>query len=249
MLLRDGADGVETLLLERRASGDFGGAWVFPGGLVEPSDTSARMQARVDGLAAAEANARLSVAADGLAYWIAAIRECFEESGVLIARRADGVSGWPEAAELGNWRRRVDGGEASFVEFCEAAGLVPDVRALTYASHWTTPAHFPRRYSTRFFVAHAPAGARGRADGRETVASSWVRPTDVLERFTGDRRRLPLPTAENLKVLAGHASVDDAIASFAAQPALRIPEITPARTQTRDGVRLTLTTRYPDTDG
>jgi 8-oxo-dGTP pyrophosphatase MutT (NUDIX family) len=216
MLVRD-ADGpeLEVFMLRRNLEAPFmGGAYVFPGGAVDVDDRAPDMLARCRGRDDSTASAALGLPAGGLGFWVAAIREAFEEAGVLLARSA--VTGLPvdlgdasRAARLEATRRAVGRGERSFLEVVEEEDLVLDVGALHLFSHWITPAGAPRRYDTWFYVAAAPDGHAYLHDDGETVASVWIHPQDALERAEGGELDLILPTMRNLEQLARFSSARD----------------------------------------
>ncbi len=175
ILLRSGPGGLETLLLQRTKNAVFlGGAYVFPGGAIDASDAEAR---RVVGLTDAQASARLGLASGGLAYYVAAVRECFEEAGVLLTcdARGEPVSA-DRAQKLMAYRHRP------FLEVLDAEDLYIPANALAYYGHWITAAGRPRRFDTRFFVALAPEGQQGAHDANETVHDVWISPREALER-------------------------------------------------------------------
>ena len=174
------------------------GMYVFPGGRVDEVDGAAAIEAFCTGLDDAAASAALGLDHGGLAYWVAAVRECFEEAGVLLARRRDGGPPRVDDAE----RRAVHAGELSMVELCRRHDLVLDLSEIRYVAHWVTPVGEPRRFDTRFFLAAAPPGQDGQHDDAELVDSRWVRPADALAAVeAGDLLMLP-PTLANLRALA-----------------------------------------------
>jgi len=137
VLLRDGAEGIEVFMLKRNLNSDFvGGAYVFPGGGVDPEDRADDLDAVCEGRADADASTRIGVERGGLAFWVAAIRESFEEAGVLLAYDRDGdlvdLDGdtGPAAARWAEHRREVDAGRRRLVEGCEAEPLRPAVGRL-----------------------------------------------------------------------------------------------------------------------
>lgn len=220
LLLRDGDDGLEVAMLRRRLdSGFVPGAYVFPGGALDEGDRSPGWAARSAGLDDASASARLALPAGGLAYWVAAVRECFEEAGVLVARHADGrpliVEGTDAAARFGRHRAGVDEGRVELLDVFAAEDLHLPAGELHYFARWITPEPAPRRYDTRFFVGRAPAGHSLRADGREAVAALWIRPADALARCRAGAFELIRPTEHSLEVLADFADTDAALAAAA----------------------------------
>ncbi len=190
ILLREG---MEVLMLQRTQNAAFlGGAYVFPGGSLDPLDNDPRILRRVVGLTEAEANARLRVASGGLAYYVAAIRECFEEAGILLCA---GVSA-ARAENLMHWRKRP------FSELLEAEDLTIPAGDLAYFGHWVTAPGRSRRFTTRFFVALAPQGQRGSNDANETVHDVWITPREALERGARGEIQLVDATQTALKDLS-----------------------------------------------
>jgi 8-oxo-dGTP pyrophosphatase MutT (NUDIX family) len=226
MLVRDGVDpgggaAIEVCMLRRNLASEFvAGAYVFPGGSVDPADRGDDAEQLCRGLSDAEASRLLDVEAGGLAFWVAALRECFEEAGVLLARPRDTDRGTelldttdPAVRErFEAHRRAVNGGRAGLVEVCRAEGLVLAADAVHYVSHWITPELSPRRYDTRFFVTTAPAGQVARHDDGETIATVWLRPDDALDRFGAGEIELLPPTVEALTTLSGHTSTRSVMA-------------------------------------
>lgn len=193
MLVRDGDDGVEVFMLRRNLSSvGWGGLYLFPGGAVDDADRHADLEKVCRGRTDAQASAILGVKEGGLAFWVAAVRECWEEAGVLLV---DGAL--PDE----RYREAVDRGERHFSDVLIELGLMITADAIDYVSHWITPVGPPRRYDTRFFVAEAPAGQVARHDDREAIAHLWIRPAEALERQqAGELEMLP-PTIANLRYL------------------------------------------------
>ena len=205
------------------------GAYVFPGGAVDADDRDAPMLELVDGLDAATADARLGGGTGALGFWVAAIRESFEEAGVLLAREsATGATVPPRlVADLAPTRPKVASGAQSFAELVRSNELVLDAGALRVFAHWITPEPAPRRYDTWIFVAPAPPGHAYEHDFDETVASEWVRPSVALERARRGEFELIYPTFKSLQALARFSSVADLLDAVDAvwrgpPPALRV---------------------------
>jgi len=188
--------GLEVLLLQRAERGDHNsGAWVFPGGLVDPGD-------RAD---------------PALAFQRAAVRECFEECGILLAR--DGGGSWPSLdaavrAELAALRPRVASGELGFEAVCQRFGLQPSYGALHFIAHWLTPMGRAKRFDTRFFLALVPPGQEALHDARETLGHVWIAPAEALS--PRNSRRLMTPTRATLEQLLPFDSAQ-ALQDWAAQ--------------------------------
>ncbi|HSV59517.1 MAG TPA: NUDIX domain-containing protein, partial [Variovorax sp.] len=188
IVLRDGNQGLETLLLRRadKANDQNSGATVFPGGLVDSFDR--HLHAHCAGIDDASASARLSLAEGGLDSYAAAVRECFEEAGVLFACDADGQLvelDRHSAAELDAMRQAAVAGTDALLSLCDAHGWRLAADRLAYFSHWLTPPGMARRYDTRFFVALMPPGQTPRHDGQEIVEHAWIRPVDALDPARG----------------------------------------------------------------
>lgn len=207
MVLADRPD-LHVFLMRRTPDAVFGpGATVFPGGALDPSDASEAVRERVVGLDDTTASELLGLASGGLSYWVAAVRECFEEAGILLLR--DRATGDPvdstqdgRAARLGTWRGALNAGTASFAEFLVAEDLVLDARDLVVVANWLTPVGPPRRFDTWFFAAHAPDGQDGAHDDGELVESEWVRPHSALARHEAGEIDLIYPTMRSLQALA-----------------------------------------------
>ena len=187
--------GLEVLMLQRVQTAAFlGGAYVFPGGSLDPEDHSTH---RVLGLTGAQANERLKVSSGGLAYYVAAVRECFEEAGILLAKDARGSLISSERAEkLLHWRKKP------FRNMLEAEDLYIPAGELAYYGHWVTAPGRSRRFNTRFFVAIAPEGQRGSHDAGETVHDIWTTPREALERCARGEIELVHATQVSLKDLS-----------------------------------------------
>ncbi len=226
-LVRDGLQGLEVLMMRRNLqSGFVPGKYVFPGGSVDESDSASAIYARCVGLDDSAASRRLGLSSHGLAYWIAAIRESFEEAGLLLARDAAGEAiAHARAAELSHHRKAIAAGELAFDTLLDQAGLRLAADELIYFSHWITPAGAPRRYDTRFFVALAPAGQEPAHDNEETIESAWVRPRQGVERYEEGTFKLMTPTIHTLRLFAGYETASALIGALRALPS--IPTIAP----------------------
>jgi 8-oxo-dGTP pyrophosphatase MutT (NUDIX family) len=226
-LVRDGPQGLEVLMMKRNLQSAFvAGKYVFPGGAVDAADAANGVYARCTGLDDEAASRRLGVTADGLAYWIAAIRESFEESGLLLARTATGQPvAHAHATELSRHRKAVADGDLAFEALLNDAGLKLAVDELVYFSHWITPPGAPRRYDTRFFIAQAPAGQEPAHDNEETIESVWVNPRAGVERFHAGTFKLMTPTIHTLRLFAGYDSAAALIDAMRALP--DVPTIAP----------------------
>ena len=219
LVLRDGPRGVEVLLMRRpeRGDNDFrSGACVFPGGVLDAGDADAWRWCL--GQDDALASARLGLADGGLNYFVAALRECFEEVGLLFVCRPDGSPAdlAPHAAALRDWRHRLHLGQTTMAALCEGFDWRLDLREMAYFSHWLTPVVRPKRFDTRFFVRLAPPGQEALPDFGEALELLWLTPEEALD----PQRALKLlnVTQRTLQDVRGFAS---ARAAYAHALALR----------------------------
>jgi len=224
MLLRDGTDGVEVFMLRRTLSAAFaGGQYVFPGGKVDGEDHAAELEPICDGLDDASASARLGLEHGGLAWMVAAVRECFEEAGVLLARHHDARHAVRFGTDLNPSdmavaREQIHGGERSLVGLCGDHGLRLMVDRIGCTSHWITPVGERRRFDTRFLVTVAPPEQEPLHDGGETIESLWVQPDDALRRAGAGELQMFPPTAANLRWLSQFGSTDEAVTEAISSP-------------------------------
>ena len=211
-IVRDATPGVEVLMMRRNLkSGFVPGMHVFPGGGLDDDDLLFKNNKLCNCLDDRAASAALGLTHDGLCYWVAAIREAFEESGLLLARDAQGrLVRFDDAkveARFREHRRRLNAGEAAFTELMASEQLQLAADALTYFAHWITPVGMPRRYDTRFFMAEAPSGQQPVQDERETIAAEWVSPAEALSRHGRGEFEMRTPTVRTLETFADFASV------------------------------------------
>lgn len=223
LVLRDGPAGLEVFMVVRHHQIDFAsGALVFPGGRLEAGDH-------------AIAAALPGGGDDPLhPFRVAAIREAFEECGLLLARTRDGAKLPHDRAEAitAAHRAAVNAGTLSFAALLAAEGLLPDIGALARFAHWITPADLPKRFDTQFFLAPAPSGHSGTHDGREAVESIWIRPADALAEAEAGRRTLVFATRLNLQRLA---TFPDMASAFAAAASAAVVPVQPQPIRSPDG--------------
>jgi 8-oxo-dGTP pyrophosphatase MutT (NUDIX family) len=252
MLVRDGAHRaapLEVLLVRRNLRSDFvGGAHVFPGGGVDASDAGPEAEACAPGRTDAEASAILGVESGGLAYWLAALRECFEEAGLLLAYGPGpgellSLEDPKDAERFALLRHDVNTGRRGFLDVCLEEGLSLAVDRVHYFAHWITPEGAPRRYDTRFFVAGAPPGQVPVHDAGETIDAEWVRPAEALSRHRAGEIELIFPTIRNLQAISRFATSDELLS--AAAGAGQVPAILPKVVVDGRAVRILL----PGDDG
>jgi len=244
--LRDGPNGYEILMLRRNLNSDFvGGAYVFPGGRVDESDAGPSAERLCYGLSDTEASRRLALGSGGLAYYIACLRELFEEAGLLIAcnDRGEPVHLSDESiGRLAASRRKVNAGTLDFVAMMAREEYLLDLRGLEYVAHWVTPVGPPRRFDTRFFVALAPHDQVATHDAGETVADQWIRPIDALDAHARGELEMIFPTIRNLEAIAHFTTADEVLEYARTVDVIRVEP----RVISRDGeVRILL----PSDDG
>ncbi|MDH4107763.1 MAG: NUDIX hydrolase [Gammaproteobacteria bacterium] len=195
VLVRDGEAGPEVLLVLRHAARTFGSSFVFPGGILDLGDQ--RMVERLQGVDDALVSRSLDLGAGGSAYYSAAIRELFEEAGVLLARDRDGH--WVRPGHFEDDRAALNEGSLSWGRFVETHDLLLAGDALHYFSYWVTPREAPRRFSTRFFIALLPPGQVATHCGGELVDSRWMTAGQALAAHRRDEIELPYPTMYTLQ--------------------------------------------------
>ena len=219
ILLREAARGFEVFMLKRTSQASFaGGMFVFPGGRVDGDDHLHKYDAvrtGPDERQAAQANA---LGAEWRGYWIAGIRESFEEAGLLLAYRNGALLSYANAAErrrFDAYRQPLHGRKLRLFDICQRERLSLAVDRIHFHSRFVTPLGRPRRFDTRFFIAVAPEGQVGRHDDHETVDSVWVAADEALSRHREGTFGLMNVTRFQLEGLAGHRSAQAAIDSAA----------------------------------
>lgn len=209
LLLREQQGAIEVLLTRRHENLAFmGGMWVFPGGTLCPADTSAQSLALIPEAARAgchrlsdlEGNALPTTTCLGLA--IAAARETFEETGVLLATTAEGDHcGSERLARLHDRQRAIVSQPELFATSLHEERLQLDVRRLVYWSHWITPSTVPKRFDTRFFLASLPPEQSATVDSIEATELCWMTPAALIAASDDGTMTLSRPTLYNLMEL------------------------------------------------
>ena len=220
-------------MISRNVNIEFmGGALVFPGGKLDPSDSMPRLRARCLGAAALDD--------EELAHRVAAVRETFEECGLVLACQTPSgplVDGSRQAALVAHERSALIAGQISLLEMTERADLWLATDRLVPYSRWTTPEISPKRYATRFYLTPMPPGQGASHDGGETQSIAWLRPAQTV--VDGDTGRSPVrfPTKHNLRLLAQSPSVRPALDAAHRRPmAMAMPVVE----RTPDGLVLRL---------
>ena len=231
MLLRDGDDGMEVFMIVRHQESDVhAGALVFPGGRVDPEDADLAQDSAVFPPQAGVDSTKATLL-------VAAIRETFEECGVLLAR-ARGEDALVSAARLQDIEARhrapMTRGERTFGEILAAENLVLAPDTMVYFANWITPERRTKRFDTHFFLAAAPSDQVALHDGVEAVESVWIPPNTALERAKDGTYDLRFPTQMNLQKLGRHPS---SATAMAAARATRVVTVITKQERAGNGVR------------
>ena len=227
LILRDGPSGLEVFMVVRHHEIDFAsGALVFPGGKLDAEDSSPEW----DGLLASAVPGELD-----RAFAIAALRETFEEAGILIARKR-GSSALLDAGEAHRIvaEHRAGGRQTRFVDLIRRAGAELAMDLLVRFAHWITPVGLPKRFDTQFFLVAAPVGQAGAHDGTESIEGFWIRPQQGLREAREGTRSLVPATRLNLEKLSRSSSVAEAVAAARAST---IVTVVPQVKRNPDGSR------------
>lgn len=242
LLLRD-EPAFEVLMIERHADTPFaGGAIVFPGGRIEASDSAADWRDHCDGVD--------DHPAEEFGPRVAAIREAFEESGILLARKDGVMLSDAEADTLDHYRKGVEDNDALFLDLIRSEGLRLALDSLSLFARWQPPQRghgLNRRYHTWFFAAKTPRGQTAREDGNEATEVFWTPPDGALTAIESGKRKAIFPTVRNLELLGVSASSEDAL-TFCERR--KIETIIPEIVTREDGVFLIIPSDmgYPITE-
>jgi len=243
VLLRDSDAGLQVLLMHRnRSAGFVPGAYVFPGGRVDASDAAESVLAYVDGLTLDEAADRLELV-DGdppaIAFYLAALREAFEETGILVGHnvRDEELATAAEDERVNATRDQLMEDRISFAQVLEELECRIDGASVEYLAHWITPLPEPRRYDTRFFVAKVREGATPIVDAREMTDAVWITPDAAVAR--SDEGTLPMifPTIKTIEQLRDYGTTDEVLAALAGRA---VRTIMPTMVITESGITLEL---------
>jgi 8-oxo-dGTP pyrophosphatase MutT (NUDIX family) len=237
VLLRDSDRGLEVLLMRRnRSAGFVPGAYVFPGGRVDPADTNL-----------ADLRGGAAPTSPPAPYWIAALRELFEEAGVLLARSVAGEYA-PDVrdAAMADAREALLGDRTSIAQVLADLGLEPAFDRMMPFAHWITPIAEPRRFDTQFFLAALPPDRAARADAREMSDALWLSPVDALDRFRAGRLPMVFPTVRSLESIVPYSSVEAALEAFRGR---LLTPVLPRLVRVEDGVALVVDEPEEKNDG
>jgi 8-oxo-dGTP pyrophosphatase MutT (NUDIX family) len=222
LILRDTGEGLEVLMVVRHHEVDFlSGALVFPGGKLSPGDRDPRVLTRCSG---AE-----NLSPEEVALRVCAIREAFEESGILLAREpgVTALVGPARATQLAErYGHQLGSGAIGIADFLEAENLALACEALVPYARWITPTSMPKRFDTYFYLAAAPPEQIALHDGKEMVEAQWIRPADALVDQASGKRTIVAVTRLNLGHLSRSNTVSAALKAAAARPIVTVlPEL------------------------
>lgn len=205
-------------MVRRRLKSDFvGGAYVFPGGTLDATDSSGGLLNRLHDVSAEEWGLRLNLpGSQAGAHLVAAIRETFEEAGVLLAtpRNSGNATSQNTTRFWQTQRQALLTGQMTWPDLADLNDLLFPTGRVAYFAHWITPVGVPKRFSTRFFVAAAPEGQIPMADDCEVEAGVWIKPEDALRAKREGRMTIVLPTQRALEAIAPFASPEAVIDAY-----------------------------------
>ena len=224
VLVRDAPLGspepLEVYMIRRNRNMKFlGGYYAFPGGKVDPGDGVPAAVARCRGIAASEAEALLTghEGVPALAFWITAVRELLEESGILLACDETGRALDPSTPRVKDGiercRKALMSGEAPFTDLIAREGWFCDLRSLRYLSHFITPTSSPIRFTARFFLCPMPAGQEPRLFTEETSEGFWIFPGEGYRRYLSGEMKMAEPGEYGLGYLAQFSSLEELMAA------------------------------------
>ena len=202
LLVRDCDNVLEVLMVKRSKRPPFGNLYVFPGGKIDESDKDLNITNFCNGLNDEQASIKLGVNEGGLSYWVACVRECFEEVGILLAKKNNGQEldlNGADKHKFNNYRRMLLENKISLFEICKKENLSLNLNNIEPFSHWITPEIEIKRFDTRFFIAYIPAKQTERHDGNELTDSVWISPKKALDRSLNGEMPMIMPTISNLQ--------------------------------------------------
>ncbi len=217
VMLVDNQPDLKVFMMERNAKTVFaGGMWVFPGGAVDGADTN--FEPYCLHRSEQEANHLLGLEEGGLAYYVAAVREAFEEAGILLAIHKDSresldIISESDKQRFDQHRDRVNANEGDFLDVVDSEQLLLDVGEMHYIARWITPEGSPRRFDARFFISRMPTNQDPKHDDSELVHCGWFTPNEILEREKAGEMVLMSPTLRMIRTLAKFNSAEEVIAS------------------------------------
>jgi 8-oxo-dGTP pyrophosphatase MutT (NUDIX family) len=232
--------GFDVFLLRRHAKSSFmGGSYVYPGGRVDRKDGSSEIRSFSKGMTCEEAQQILGETfspEESFAHWVAAIRELFEEAGVLLARDQKGnlfqLRNREEREKFLLYRELLQEGKINICEIVQKEGLLFALDQLHYYAHWITPEAQSQRFDTRFFLTRFPSGQEASHDQKETTAGIWITPKKALEENLRGDLILSPPTLKTLEDLSRSKRIEEV---FESQENKNIPPVLPVLTAISSG--------------
>jgi 8-oxo-dGTP pyrophosphatase MutT (NUDIX family) len=244
LILRDTQQGMEVLMVTRHHEVDFlSGALVFPGGKLTKDDDDPRLHARCSGVE--------NLSAEQVTLRVGAIREVFEESGILLARQrgASALLGAERATELAaRYRQQRASGTVGLAELVDAEDLELACEQLVPFARWITPTFLTKRFDTYFYLAAAPAEQIAVHDGQEMVDAQWIRPADALADQASGKSNIVMATLINLRKLNRNTTVSAAMRAAVARPVVTVTPELVERLRGRMVVRIPEAADYDDTE-
>ena len=212
ILIREGTDDFEIFMVKRSTKSSFGSVHVFPGGTLDPEDSLPDIYQYCENLTDEQASAKLALTQDGLAYWVACIRECFEEVGILLTNKKDALL--QDSKKLDDYRQQLNSKKITFHDICKENNLQLRANNIVPCAHWITPTIEPKRFDTRFFLAKVHFEQLGVHDGFELTESFWISPTKALEKFRNGEMNMMMPQIKTLETLSKFSSREEAFNYF-----------------------------------
>ncbi len=212
-------------MAKRSTRAYWGSIYVFPGGKLDESDRSSEIYKFSNNLDDLEASARLDLKENGLAFWIACIRECFEEVGIIISDEIN--NNFSSKANINQLRNKLNAGSITFLEVCNKLGIKLATDSIIPIAHWITPTIESRRFDTWFFLVKSPTNQIQNHDGLELTESIWITPNIALEEYHKGKINLIMPTIKTLEMLTSFSSTDEAYNYFLSKQQEPIETILP----------------------
>ena len=212
LLIRDSDEGLQVLMVKRSKRPPFENLYVFPGGKIDKSDKDQKLVNFSSTLDDKLASNKLGIDEGGLSYWVACIRECFEEVGVLLAKRNNGEEldlNGIEKQKFINYRKMLIDNQISLKEICQKERLILNLDSIEPFSHWITPDIEVKRFDTRFFIAYLPKNQTVQHDGQELTQSLWINPAAAIEKAFSGELQMIMPTIKNLQTCMDFSSAKD----------------------------------------
>ena len=208
ILARPAAESFEIMMLKRTTKAAFAsGMYVFPGGRIDASDSDLALAPYIIEPRDHQHAQIAALGEDWLGAYVAAIRETFEEAGILMAKHANGSWVTLPSKTIAETRQSLHQGELSMADLCRTYDARLAINELNFYNRWTTPPGRPRRFDTRFFVGQAPPMAEGVEDGEETTDAAWITPVAALEEHQAGRFDLMSVTVKQLSAITEYKNL------------------------------------------